>query len=998
MSRRPPRTSYGYLAPAEVQVKGWECNNEECGTGDNPAPLSWPHPCPICAQPTDATFREPWAHEARRYKIMRNLSSEDPFLRRFAQLQQHVWAYKDALFRDDRRAAATAWLAYRAERQRQVHRTDYDPAASTSSHEMILLAARFGEFDRAIPELLTDYPFIDTRDAETDNGRRTIARGFVSMCIQVLSQESSVAHPQADELYAAMRDIADRLGDLLNVDHHRGLKRVGEVRAQHRARTAISRQRRSVATATEGLPPVSWPPPSDKLLRQQVPSARHLVGLLDSDTRLALALIDRLLDNADLNDDVDPLDDLIRHLAARETSPALTRLLRARRQVIAGDLSAAIEQLRFGAEETGRLARRLRPQILATYGLLLARDAPRHTDAPRRVEDAVRSCQLGRRAGLSWWRRSTAADAALARLLLWRCTPGSDVRHAIRLMRRRCRPWRRPGIDDQILLQEALSAHDALAGRADDLRRHLAWRGALDESGRAAGPARLAAAWAEWAVGTANAEFAADAYERLVVLAARDAVERSGTQARRRVLTAAQEYAEDAGYWLARTGRYREAVLALETGRAVGLTDALGRRDARRPGLSYDDIIAETGDGAIVFVGAAAAGGYALVVAAHHDPQYVDLPRLDRARVTHLVDLMSPAAGTASAAVANSSGAAPTTTVGIPPGGERKLGPDKARAFGPGRLRELSPDSEITINPLTEILRALWIDGIKEIGLRAGGRVVTLIPVGLLSLLPLHAAGAPRWDRPTEWWHVGKYSAIRYAPNTRSLRWCRAAARELGHQQTLLAVDVPAGHGAQSTDELRYVARETTEVTRRWTGRASRPVHECTWEEFRSEAERHTVWHLAMHGFADPRRIVDSRMYFADRQVTLAELRGTLAVGPRRLAVLSACHTNLTGADLPNEIVGLPAALVELGFAGVIASAWAVDDLATAYLMTAFYDRWCRQGDEPPIALHRAQGWLRTASTQDLEALLPGIVPAGRPGKHPYAEPRYWAAFAYTGA
>ena len=42
--------------------------------------------------------------------------------------------------------------------------------------------------------------------------------------------------------------------------------------------------------------------------------------------------------------------------------------------------------------------------------------------------------------------------------------------------------------------------------------------------------------------------------------------------------------------------------------------------------LGYDDITAVTGDGALAYVAAAKAGGYALVIAARHDPQFVDLP------------------------------------------------------------------------------------------------------------------------------------------------------------------------------------------------------------------------------------------------------------------------------------------------------------------------------------------------------------------------------------
>jgi hypothetical protein len=117
----------------------------------------------------------------------------------------------------------------------------------------------------------------------------------------------------------------------------------------------------------------------------------------------------------------------------------------------------------------------------------------------------------------------------------------------------------------------------------------------------------------------------------------------------------------------------------------------------------------------------------------------------------------------------------------------------------------------------------------------------------------------------------------------------------------------------------------------------------------------------------------------------------------RRLAVLSACESNLTGATVPNEVIGLPSALLQVGFAGVIASSWKVDDLATAYLMTAFYQLWCQEGQEPAVALNRAQQWLRTATRADLTALLPGTEPEGD-GRYSYANPRYWAAFAFTGA
>jgi CHAT domain-containing protein len=66
--------------------------------------------------------------------------------------------------------------------------------------------------------------------------------------------------------------------------------------------------------------------------------------------------------------------------------------------------------------------------------------------------------------------------------------------------------------------------------------------------------------------------------------------------------------------------------------------------------------------------------------------------------------------------------------------------------------------------------------------------------------------------------------------------------------------------------------------------------------------------------------------------------------------------------------------------------------------MTAFYQQWCEEGQEPAVALNLAQRWLRRATRADLAAKLPDVTPDGDEGQYPYRHPRYWAAFAYTGA
>ena len=222
-----------------------------------------------------------------------------------------------------------------------------------------------------------------------------------------------------------------------------------------------------------------------------------------------------------------------------------------------------------------------------------------------------------------------------------------------------------------------------------------------------------------------------------------------------------------------------------------------------------------------------------------------------------------------------------------------------------------------------------------------------------------------------------------------------------GAPLSLLAADVADGHGI-ADGHLEYASSETIEAARAWNDPTTALRHNCTWEEFRKDAEKRTVWHLACHGRVFPNTILDSTLHFAEAQVSLDQIRAELKSAERRLAILSACESHLTGIANPNEAIGLPSALLHLGFAGVVATAWPISDLATAYLMAYFYHCWLEEGHPPPIALNLAQQHLRNATRHDLVVLLPGLAPdldrvLDQEIRHPFAHPVYWAAFAYTG-
>lgn len=100
--------------------------------------------------------------------------------------------------------------------------------------------------------------------------------------------------------------------------------------------------------------------------------------------------------------------------------------------------------------------------------------------------------------------------------------------------------------------------------------------------------------------------------------------------------------------------------------------------------------------------------------------------------------------------------------------------------------------------------------------------------------------------------------------------------------------------------------------------------------------------------------------------------------GPTRLAVLSACESAMSGAELPDEVMGFPTGFAEAGVGGVIGTQWAVPSLVAAAVMKRFYRLWRVDGLEPAEALRQAQRRVRDRS----------------PDPHPSG----WAAITYTGA
>jgi CHAT domain-containing protein/predicted negative regulator of RcsB-dependent stress response len=333
-------------------------------------------------------------------------------------------------------------------------------------------------------------------------------------------------------------------------------------------------------------------------------------------------------------------------------------------------------------------------------------------------------------------------------------------------------------------------------------------------------------------------------------------------------------------------------------------------------------------------------------------------------------------------------------------------------------------------NPRDGAARAAWLEAIKEttrwLWDAAMGPVVealtdfgnnraTLIPAGLLGLLPLHAAWTEDPAQPTGRRYALDGINFAYTPNARALNVARE--RAVGRDaEGLLAVDEPQPVSASPLPSSSWETAAAcdhfpAETTHLLGGEAA------TKEAVLEALPSYPVLHLSCHGFANPAEPLESGLLMAhDQRLTLRDVQA-LRLERSRLAVLSACETRFPGIDVIDEVIALPTGLVQAGVPGVVGSLWSVLDLSTAMLMVRFYDLWRGDGLPPAEALRQAQIWLRdTTNAQKADYFgteLPELSAARMPVpladalfkeaalKNPeeraFAQPFHWAAFAFTG-
>jgi hypothetical protein len=589
---------------------------------------------------------------------------------------------------------------------------------------------------------------------------------------------------------------------------------------------------------------------------------------------------------------------------------------------------------------------------------------------------------------------SLLADALLARAVVDRS--GADADRAVALFQavadaEPAGAALAVGVD--LVLADALSTRAALTGRPDHAE---AVTRAMREGCRAGlssvAPTTFEAA-VSWGQLAWDREAWAEAGEAFAI-AVRALHRLAGVQLQRgqaeTALRRGADLAARATYALVRAGgrkRLEEAVVALETGRALLLSDALERDRfdvdrlaaeghaelAARYRQTADDLAALERTWLAAPVDAqraATADGLRTARAAFDEvveriqalPAYQDFRRPPELAALRAAAGPEPVVYLAATEAGG---------VGLVARGGGQVGfilPDLTAPAVAARAEEvlgIAAGDPGGLDRFEAVVEWMWNAGMERVVEEVvDDGAAVLVPAGRLGFLPLHAAGA---RTPFGGWRYALDRVVfRYAPNLRSLATARAAA---GVPPT------PALVVADPRDDLPAARAEALRALEVFAPDPVSPLvgAEATPAAVRQRLPGHRTLYLACHAVARPKPL-DSALQLSGGEITARELLTERLAGVR-LAVLSSCESGRIGSELPDEVVALSTGLLQAGAAGVVASLWRVADQSTAVLLSRFLERWRLDGSAPAAALCQAQRDVR------------GQV-----------HPMRWAAFVYVGA
>lgn len=253
---------------------------------------------------------------------------------------------------------------------------------------------------------------------------------------------------------------------------------------------------------------------------------------------------------------------------------------------------------------------------------------------------------------------------------------------------------------------------------------------------------------------------------------------------------------------------------------------------------------------------------------------------------------------------------------------------------------------------INETLHQLWQALFAPTAMLARDKRLIFIPFGILHNVPFQAL----YDGER---YLLEAHEMTQAPSARLLQLCAARRPQRFDRAAIFgAADAIA---PQITEEIQAISELFPQGLCQ-TGQAA------TGLALAQAAPTSDVLHIASHAVFRQDNPMFSAFKLADGWINFYDICALKL--PASLVVLSGCSTGASRIYAGDEMMGLARGFLSAGAAALIVSLWAVNDPATAQLMTAFYQKL------------RAGQALRTA-----------LRAAALEIKAKYGHPYYWASF-----
>jgi CHAT domain-containing protein len=236
------------------------------------------------------------------------------------------------------------------------------------------------------------------------------------------------------------------------------------------------------------------------------------------------------------------------------------------------------------------------------------------------------------------------------------------------------------------------------------------------------------------------------------------------------------------------------------------------------------------------------------------------------------------------------------------------------------------------------------------------GQKLIFVPFDFLHNVPFQAL----FDGDS---YIIDHHEVACAPSARLFALCaRKPTRRLERALIIGAADIVAPQITQEIDAIRNLFEDSQCFT-------GAEVDEKVLAENSADCD---VLHIASHAVFRQDNPMFSAFKLADNWFNFYDVCSLRL--PAALVVLSGCSTGANKVYAGDEILGLVRGFLTAGAASMVVSLWAVNDPATAKLMTVFYEH-IKSGLAPRKALREAA--LQT--------------------RHSYSHPYYWAPFILIG-